>query len=48
MVLKTLEEWPRESWPEDAEAELRAAIEREPSDDVKHSIENLLAGGTLT
>lgn len=47
MVLKALEEWPRGSWPTEAQAELRRAIDREPRDDVKQSIENLIAGRPL-
>jgi hypothetical protein len=47
MVLKALEEGPTESCPADAESELREAIRREPRDDVRQSIENLLAGRPL-
>lgn len=46
-VLKALEEWPRTSWPWDAEEELRRAFENEPNDDVRAGIENLLAGRPL-
>jgi hypothetical protein len=47
MVLKALEEWPRDSWPPGADDELRAAAEREPRDDLRKSMENVRAGKPL-
>ncbi len=41
-ALRALAAWPRDTWPDDAEEALRTALWREPSDDVRKSIRELL------
>lgn len=43
-TIRVLGAWEREAWPSDAMEELRAAAAREPDDDIRKRIEDLMSG----
>lgn len=43
MALKTLDEWPKETWPSEARDLLRKAISEEPDPDIKRRLEEMAA-----
>ena len=47
MALKALSEWEREKWPANMERLLAEARDREPDEQVRKRIENVLAGRPL-
>jgi hypothetical protein len=44
-TIRVLGEWKREAWPADAVDELRRAAEREPDEEIRHRMEDLMSGG---